>query len=462
MDTGGLMFINIDYNRTNLYQQIYREIMDLIIDRKLVEGDKLPPIRKLAEEHNISINTVKNAYYQLEVEGFISSQPRKGFFVNKIDNLIVLNKDMEEKIEIPSEEYIYDFSLEGVEKKGFPYTIWSRIFKDKFSYDDGILLSKGHPKGYYHLRIEIAKYLNSSRGINVRGEDIIISAGTEQLYYILEDILKEKTLIGFEDPGYAWANPFFFKRHKAIPIKVDQMGIVVEDIIDKKVNLVWTTPGHQFPLGHIMPINRRVDLLNWSVAHKDNYIVEDDYDSEFKYKGRPVPPLNTMDKNDKVIYVGNFSKCLTPALRISYMILPRELMKRYDENFQGFDCACSMIVQKALTDFIKQGYFERHINRMRTIYSKKHSLMKELLEEIEGLDFQDKDSGTSFLINIDKLKSEEAFLKKLRKRKLRIVSVKEYSNIYQGENQFLLGFSKISQEKIKDGLAILGSVIEET
>ena len=239
------------------------------------------------------------------------------------------------------------------------------------------------------------------------------------------------------------------------------MGISVKDIIDKKVNLVWTTPGHQFPLGHIMPINRRIDLLNWSVAHKDNYIVEDDYDSEFKYKGRPVPPLNTMDKNDKVIYVGNFSKCLTPALRISYMVLPRELMNRYDENFQGFDCACSMIIQKSLTDFINQGYFERHINRMRTIYSKKHSLMKELLEELEGLDFQDKDSGTSFLISIDNLKSEEDFLKKLRKRKLKIVSVKEYSNIYKGENQFLLGFGKISQEKIKVGIAILGSVINE-
>ena len=210
-----------------------------------------------------------------------------------------------------------------------------------------------------------------------------------------------------------------------------------------------------------MAINRRIDLLNWSVAHKDNYIVEDDYDSEFKYKGRPVPPLNTMDKNDKVIYVGNFSKCLTPALRISYMVLPRELMNRYDENFQGFDCACSMIIQKSLTDFINQGYFERHINRMRTIYSKKHSLMKELLEELEGLDFQDKDSGTSFLISIDNLKSEEDFLKKLRKRKLKIVSVKEYSNIYKGENQFLLGFGKISQEKIKVGIAILGSVINE-
>lgn len=454
------MYLNLNPKIGHLYLQVYSAIKDMIISRELKAGTKLPSIRLLSNEYSISKNTVSNAYYQLEIEGYISSVEKVGFFVNKIDHLVQLDSDIGESTLISEIKPIYDFSFSGVDSGSFPYSIWRRVFRETVSAEDETLLKQGDPKGLYELRDAIANYLKNSRGVSTSADDIIISAGTEHLFYLLRRLLGENSKYGFEDPGYAWGNEFFtYDLNSAAPISIDNSGIKISELISEDVDICLVTPAHQFPSGIVMPINRRIELLNWA-AVENRFIIEDDYDGEFKFSGRPVPALKSMDVFDSVIYMGSFSKCLTPSLRISYMVMPKKLMRLYENAFSGFGCPCSVFIQKALTTFIKDGYFEKHINRMRNIYSGKHELMTRILGKMHGLKIIPPGSGMSFVIELKKDIDGEYFAESARKNGIGITPLKRFSTKEENSHpKFIIGFAGLSRNEIKTGLSILDELI---
>ncbi len=456
-DNGGHMYLELNPDE-HLYIQIYESIKNKIISGEISEGFKLPSIRALSGECLVSKNTVSNAYYQLEIEGYISAIEKVGFFVNKTDHLVQLPSQTDA---LPTTQIspIYNFSYSGVDSSSFPFSIWKRVFRETIDYDE-TLLKQGDPKGLYELRNSIANYLYNSRGIQTTADDIIISAGTEHLFYLLRRLFNSDTVYGFEDPGYAWGNEFFtydIEHCSAIPL--DDSGIRVDELVKSNVDICLVTPAHQFPTGIVMTTSRRYELLNW--AKSGRYIIEDDYDGDFKFSGRPTPSLKSIDSNDSVIYMGSFSKCLTPALRISYMILPKDLMQIYNEAFSGFGCPCSVFIQSALSKFIKDGYFEKHINRMRQLYSKKHMKMLSLLKGIKGIKVQEPHSGTSFSVEVDTELNSNEFAKLALKHGVGITPVDRFSHNGVKRNMYLLGFTGMDTSDIETGLQILDDIISK-
>ena len=446
-----------------LYLRLYEDIKGRIVSGELPAGEKLPSIRTASRDLKVSINTVHNAYAQLEVEGYIKPVKKVGYFVEKIGDLIRLEQDMPPNAEkTASPRYRYDFSYSGVDDSLFPYSVWKKIFNRVFSFDRERLLSQGDPKGYLPLRECISAYLSHSRGIRSAPSNIIVSAGTEHLFYVLKRLLDDNTLYAFENPGYAFARPFFtYNLANPLFLNLDRQGIEIERIRDLNSVAVLVTPAHQFPMGTVMSISRRIDLLNWAGQKPERYVIEDDYDGEFRFRERPIPALKSMDTNDDVIYLGSFSRLIAPSLRVSYMILPERLMQKHELAFKGFGCPVSLFVQIALSRFMSEGYFEKHVNRMKSCYNKKYSRMKYLLERSGPIKISGANSGLSFVADIADV-DEAAFLKRLEQSGVRITPISSFAvNGEDFKERYLLSFSKLDDAELEAGIRIMEAIIAE-
>lgn len=392
-----------------LYIQIYEYFKNEIINGTYKAHSKLPSKRNLAKEYNISLNTVDNAYSKLLEEGFIYSKERQGFFVSDVGELYVLDS---KPIHITKEEenIEYDFSYSGVSEE-FPYKIFKKISSNIFDNKD--ILEKVDYQGYLPLRTQISEYLDKSRGFKAEPSQIVISSGSEYLFQIIFKLISGK--FGIEDPGYNMLSNIMDTNdinYEFIP--VDKNGMDLTKLKKSKSDFCVITPAHQFPTGVIMNMQRRVELLNMK---KIKYVIEDDYDSEFKYSKRPVPALKSIDVNDKVIYIGSFSKSISPSFRVSFMVLPFDLVEKYNKIFKFFICPVSIMVQKMLTTFIETGEFEKHLNRMRKIYSKKRQLLIDMLSERKDITIRGADAGLHIVLEYPKSYSEEYIVKKAKEKK---------------------------------------------
>ncbi|MDU2376466.1 PLP-dependent aminotransferase family protein, partial [Anaerococcus vaginalis] len=315
------MYLNLPNDKKYLYEQIYEIIKNKIINGEIKEDEKLPSIRNLSKDINVSINTIKKVYYKLEEEGYIYAKDKSGFYCRKIDDLIILNKKELKNNKIDDEKIKYDFSISGVDYDNFPYKVMQKYMKEAIDKDDIKILDKGSYKGYEPLRKAIKTYLKNSRNINTNSRNIIISSSTEHLFSMIKKLLTDQTLFAFENPGYAFGNKFYtYDLKNPIPLDLDDEGVKIDKLRDLNALCLFVTPFHQFPMGTVMSIQRRIELLNWASLSKDRYIIEDDYDSEFKFKGYPIESLKAMDKNSDVIYFGSFSKLIAPSMKISYMV----------------------------------------------------------------------------------------------------------------------------------------------
>ncbi|MGO3017940.1 MAG: PLP-dependent aminotransferase family protein [Anaerococcus sp.] len=435
-----------------LYKQVYDHIRSEIIRGKLKYGDKLPSIRSLSSKMNISNNTVENAYYQLDQEGFIKSIEKSGFYVEKIDQLLLMEKDQtKEPIKKSKDSYAYDFSFGGVDKDCFNFSYLKKAFKSAIIEDD-TFLENNKGLGDESLRSSIANYLYSSRGIDVNKDQILISAGSSELFDLLSSIFYGKNF-AFENPGYAYRNFGPYKYFKSFAFGLDKEGIEIKDLDNKNIDIVSVTPAHQFPLTTIMSIKRRTELLNWAYKNNDRYIIEDDYDAEFKYKLMPITPLKVLDINDRVIYMGNFSRVITPALRISYMVLPEKILEKNKDFFDSYISPASLFSQRALAQYIDQGFLEKQINKSKKSYEKKYTLIKKILKKEEKIRIISTDSGTSFVIRLDESLDYKEFEKKIKNRKINLPKINDFAYKKVGfEGMYLLGFAKLSEEEISNGL----------
>lgn len=453
------------FDQTPLYRQLYEHIKNEIIIGSYSQGSKLPSKRQLAAYLQCSQNTIQAAYGQLLSEGYITSKPKSGYYVCELEGVLTISQSEKPKSrkEAQAPAYKYDFSHDGVDFESFPFDKWRRLTKEVICEYDSDLLKAGSPQGAEPLRSSIANYLRCSRGVKCASEQIIISSGTEFLLQLLIQLFDEKCVFAIENPGYQKLN-LLFKSNRAFfaSIPLDEEGMRIDALLKSKAEIACVTPSHQFPTGTIMPINRRIQLLNWASEKERRYIIEDDYDSEFKYVGKPIPSLQGLDTAQKVIYIGSFSKSLTPSVRISYMVLPHELIKTYYEKLSFYICPVPVVEQKTLKRFIDEGYFERHMNKMRNIYkAKREVLVAAVSRYLPDAQIQGANAGLHLLLKIKNEMSEEELVNAAEKKGIKVYGISRYysADVPAGrEALILIGFATLKANEIDAAIKALRQV----
>ena len=455
-----ILNINLDYSSSiPLYIQIYKFFKEEIQKGNLKAKRKLPSKRKLSSYLGISQNTIESAYGQLEAEGYINSIEKRGYFVSELNEIIdVKEKEKNEKNNKNESLYKYEFFSSRVDLDSFPFSTWKKINKEIMNEENKEFLQIGHSQGDYNLRETIGNYLKYSRGVNARTENIIIGAGTEYLIQLLINLLGDGKRYGMEEPGYYKIRKILETVNiKAKAIEIDNQGINIDRLNEENCDVIHITPSHQFPTGVVMPIKRRMELLKWAKEREGRYIIEDDYDSEFRFEGRPIPALQSLDGDGKVIYIGTFSKSFIPSMRIAYMVLPNELIKVYRNKFSFYACTVSRQSQQAINKFIEEGYFERHLNRMRNTYKKKREfLVNRIKEDFKDTEIIGTNAGLHLLIRVNNGLSEEELIERAKKVKIRILGISNsYLENKSKESIVFLGYGNLSIEEMDKALDLL-------
>lgn len=448
-------------SKTPLYEQIYDYIKADIQNGKIAYGEKLPSTRALAKYLEISRSTAELAYEQLLSEGYIESEPCRGYYVAQIDGLYRIRPTQSEAEERKQSvrKYQYDFTPNGVDLKSFPYNAWRKLSKDILVDDRTELFRSGDSKGEYGFRNAICNYLYQARGVNCMPGQIIVGAGSDYILMLLGMILGRNHTIAFENPTYKQAYRLLEgMNYPTVPVSVDKSGMKVTELNASGANIAYVTPSHQYPTGIIMPMKRRMELLKWANEKEERYIIEDDYDSEFRYKGKPIPALQGYDGNDKVIYLGTFSKSIAPAIRLSYMVLPQKLMERYDKNYRFVNSTVSKVDQMIVQRFIEDGHYERHLNKTRAMYKSRHDALIEALKPLMDVcHISGEHAGVHLLLTFENGMSEEELIDKAERQNIKVYGLSDYQ-IGQSQQEratILLGYANLSEEQIQDAVRVL-------
>ena len=456
-------------SRFPMYRQIYDHIKNEIQKGKMKAGEKLPSSRILAKNLCISRSTVDMAYDQLLAEGYIESVPCKGYYVCQMEG-IYFDRKKKEFPEVNSGQkpsdtvYRWDFALNGIAPGGFPHNIWRKLSREVLSQEGDSLFQLGDPCGEPGIRQAVAEYLHSARGVDCDPGQIIIGAGNDYLLMLLWVILGKNRKIAMENPTYLSAYyDFLHMGSHILPVGQDEQGIRIEELEKTEADTVYVMPSHQFPMGMVMPLKRRTELLKWAGAREGRYIIEDDYDSEFRYKGQPIPALSGFDQKGCVIYLGTFSKSLAPSVRVSYMVLPRELMNTYLSLEHLFSVTVSRTDQKILELFLREGYYERHLNRMRAVYKNKHDLMVKCLKDMSHIcTFSGENAGVHLLVKFCNGLTEQEAVFRAKESGIKVYGVSEYriQKTSKEENMVLLGYATLREEDIEKAMKSLKKIWE--
>lgn len=437
-------------------------------------GEKLPSKRSFAKNLNISTITVENAYAQLMAEGYIYSLPKKGYFVADISTYLLDSKPVPppSEPEIPMPEfsehqtpYFADFVSNSINPNNFPFSIWTKIIREIISEESQALMTNPPSGGIPQLRNAIAQYLFQFRGMNVNPAQIIVGAGTEYLYSLLIQLLGNNNTFAVEDPGYRKIAQIYNRHHAdCCHIPLNNHGIDLLSLEQSDADIIHISPSHHYPTGIVTPISRRYELLGWASKSLSRYIIEDDYDCEFRLQGKPIPSLQSIDVMEKVIYINTFSKSLASTIRISYMVLPPHLLERFYQQLGFYSCTVSNFEQYTLARFISQGYFEKHINRTRNFYK---TLRDTLLECIKNSPLSscstimEEDAGLHFLMKLDTSLSDEALIEKAKQAGLRIACLSKYYYKPDAgiEHTLIMNYSGLELEKIPEAVKRLSDCI---
>lgn len=461
----------------SLYEYLYKCIRDDIVTGNLLAGTKLPSKRTFAKNLGISVITVEGAYEQLRAEGYIYSVAKKGFYVSDLkyalSGLDVSGERKKTKsvktkrTERMTQGYLADFSSNQTDSDIFPFTIWTKTIREVLS-DSRIELMTNSPcGGIRELRDAIAVYLKDFRGMDVKPEQIIVGAGTEYLYGLLIQLLGNRRVYAVENPGYLKIAKVYESMKVACRyIDMDTEGISVEELEQEGADIVHISPSHHFPTGIVMPISRRYELLGWAAKKQERYIIEDDYDSELRLTGKPIPTLQSIDVAGKVIYMNTFSKTLASTVRISYMVLPQSLTREFYEQLSFYSCTVSNFEQYTLARFIENGSFEKHINRLRNYYQNKRDQILQAFQQSslgKLISISGEETGIHFLMHIMTGKKESEIVQLAKTRGIRMVPVSDYYHAgtrkVLEDNTFVMNYASIDLEHIDRIVAILYEII---
>lgn len=439
------------------YKQIYENIRSLIEDGVIPNDTKLPSIRQLAMILHVSRNTTLIAYEQLMAEGYIRSEEKKGYFVEAFEPIDLQHSiSIENNLRASEASIKVNFRAGTVDQQAFPLKAWRRCSNDVLKED--MIYTYGEMQGDPLLRSQISSYLLQSRGIQTTPEQIIIGSSTQQLLMHLSLFLKKDfSSIAVENPGYDGARVVFqLHGYHLDPIEVGAKGLSLEQLEMTDSKLVYITPSHQFPTGVTMPVPERQQLLKWAET-QDGFIIEDDYDSEFRYKQRPIPALLSLQAGARVIYLGTFSKAFIPSIRLSYMVLPSILIKPYVEQFSGLEQGTSSIHQRTMARFMEHGYWDSHIRKMRTTYKRKmHNLVTCLQEAFgEAIEIIGSQSGLYILIRIRGATKEDKLIQQALSHGVKVYPTSIYYVTNEQGTILKLGFSNLSIEQVQLGVQLL-------
>ncbi len=424
--------ISMDKNsKTPLYMQLYDYIKNEIVVNNFKAGYKLPSIREAASLLNISKTTIENTYNQLIVEGYIENISKRGFFINEIGSYKYNTEfkpthSFEKSI---SDEYIYKNN--GADPTSFNVNVWKKLYNKTLSEEITNIYTGGFVQGEYELRYEISEFVNNLRGGKTTPDQVIVGAGIQYLLGILTGILKnDYDCVSIESPGYKKAEYIFedyMFRINHIP--VNESSLSLDSLYKCESKLLYVSPSHQYPLGDVMPINKRLELLNWAYS-VDGLIIEDDYDGIIRYDGMPIPCLQGLDNNDCVIYLGSFSKTLLPSLRISYMIIPKKLIASYQKIKDKYTQSTSKIDQIVLSLFMKEGHMTKHLRRIRRIYKRKNISITNYINQnySDKIKIINSDSGFHLVFEVYTNKAIESIFNECKKNNILIEIINHTSN----------------------------------
>lgn len=459
-------FENIDSE--SMYEHLYRCIKQDILQEKLRAGEKLPSKRAFAKNLGVSTITVESAYAQLVAEGFLYALPKRGYYVCDLERKETAPLPPPPKPQTPAIQpapkrtYWADFVGSSVARDMFPFSVWVKLLRDVTAgEDESTLLTDTSAGGIQQLRQAISDHLYQFRGMSIDPEQIVVGAGTEYLYSVLIQLLGRQWGYAVEDPGYLRLSKIYEKNDVATyHIPMDEHGIIPEKLEESGAEILHITPSHHFPTGIVMPVSRRYEFLSWASKGENRYIIEDDYDCEFRLAGRPIPTLQSIDVMEKVIYINTFSKSLAPAFRISYLVLPKHLVTRFYDTLGFYSGTVSCLEQMTLARFLSEGYFEKHINRMRKFYRARRNRVIAMLERCPAADkltILEQDAGLHFLLKVETALDDRALTALFAQSGLHVQTLSSFHTHPTEEcrGMLVINYSAVDERALEEGLGKL-------
>lgn len=454
-----MLTLNLDSTLPQpLYEQLYLGILEAITSATLSTNERLPSKRAIAQHLSVSVVTVESAYSQLVAEGYLRAEPKRGFFVQPLYNDLVspVKSVVSPLVSEPVQEnpFLYDFTTNAVDTAKFPFATWAKLMREVLTQEDSKLLASSHPQGLLPLRQAIVQHLQAFRGISVSPEQVIVGAGSEYLTGLLVQLLGREAPYGVEDPGYLKiARILTSNGCQVSPIPLDEQGLDLNALSDSGAQVVHVTPSHHFPLGTVMSPARRRALLHWAYQEKGRYIIEDDYDSEFRFAGRPIPALQSLDAGERVIYLNTFTKSLAPSLRISYLVLPPHLLERYQQELAFYASTVPSFEQHALTLFMERGHLKRHISRMNTLYKGRRDALLSAVE-LAGLSpylsHAGSEAGQQLILTVNLNHTEQQLVSLAESVAVKLYPLSNYYHHSPTHSQpsLVMGYARLGSEEM--------------
>lgn len=446
-----------------LYEQLYRYIIEEIEAGRLKNGEKLPSKRAICAHLRISQSTVETAYGMLTAEGYLRAKPKSGYYVSADLYRPVSRQAAPAKAPQAAHKAAprYDFSTGAVDTGVFPYASWARLNREMVS-GNPQLLQRGEAQGDPAFRQALAEFLREYRGVRCEADQIVVGAGLEYLLNVLVQVLPEDSVYALEDPGYLAAWQVLRNHGRQIRmVPLDDSGLREDKLRESGASVAFVTPSHQFPMGCTMQVSRRAALLAWAEEGEERFIVEDDYDSEFRYASRPIPAMQSLDDRGKVIYVGTFSRSIAPSIRVAYLVLPRRLLPVYGQRLGFAASTVSRFEQQTLAAFLSRGLYARHLRRAANLYRKKQQTLLEELAKLPGAYVSGAEAGLHFLLTLPG-KDEGWLVERAARAGVPVRGLSSYCRACPcPPGTLVLGFAGLKLEEIPAAAEALKTAFEE-
>lgn len=445
-------------SRIPLYEQLYRCFVEQIQSGQLPAGTKLPSKRSLCAHLGVSRSTVENSYAILVSEGYVRAVAKSGFYVADFIPYVAPQPApapttcAQPQARVPA----VNFSTAIVDTSAFPYASWAKLNKEVI-YNSPELLQRGDRQGEPALRSALAAFLQEYRGVRCGADQIVVGAGTEYLLELLIQLFDPDAIFALEDPCYAvtWHSIHNSGRHCRF-IPVGDLGISIPDLRASDASVAYVTPSHQFPMGVTMPAVQRSQLLHWAASAPERYVIEDDYDCEFRYGAHPIPAMQSMDRNGRVVYIGTFSRSLAPSIRVAYMVLPEVLLERYRALFGHFSSTVSRYEQTVLARFLAEGFYERYLRRMCNVYRQRCARLTERIRNMDArIRISGDGGGLHFLLTLPG-RDEEELYSSAAASGIRLHRLSDYAHEHPPRpSTVVLGYGGVKDGELDRAVALL-------
>ena len=455
-----------DRGSTPLYEYLYRCIREDILAGALAAGERLPSKRALAEHLHISVMTVEGAYQQLEAEGYVYTRPKRGFFVAEVERPRPAPPAPPAAPAPEAPAWRLDLASNRVDASRFPVATWARLTRQVLTEDGEALLRPVPHQGLTALRQAIARDLREYKGMAVSPDQIVVGAGAEYLYLLLAQLLGREAVFAVEDPGYPKIRQVYGKcGADCRPVPLDSQGIPPEALEAAGATVVHLSPAHHYPTGLVTPIGRRQALLRWA-EQAGGVIIEDDYDSEFRFTGRPIPTLQSIDTAGRVVYMNTFSQTISPSMRVGFLVLPPRLLERYHRELGFYSCTVPALDQHVLARFLDRGHYEQHLARMRKEYRTRHDAV---LAAFRSSPFRDRiaiseqGAGLHFLLKLDTPEPDGVLRDRASARGVRLGFLSEYAAIPSPAyaHTLVVNYAGLDPDALPAAMALLAEVFAE-